>query len=242
MLPFWERVKGLLNEDLTQSWLCREIEISTGTMSSWITNKRIPRADVAAKIAKALGVTVHYLVTGEDDDDLAGHAAIVEVVRNAMKGKASIKTPQNQTYQFNIHDQAIFVPLYDQVVSAGSGAEFLDDAIPSCHIPIPKHAVQQYGSSDLFAAMVRGDSMIGAYLYDGDYVVCAKGLIRGNGIYVLTIRGELLVKRLAFDQVHKEMHIHSDNPRYQTPIIIPIDSEGVRIEGAVIAWFHTHPY
>jgi transcriptional regulator with XRE-family HTH domain len=48
--------------------LYNEIGVATGTMSSWITYDRIPKADVAVKIAKALGVSVEYLVVGDNQD------------------------------------------------------------------------------------------------------------------------------------------------------------------------------
>lgn len=42
------------------------VGISRTGMSSWKDNDRIPRADVAVKIAKILDVPVDYLVLGED--------------------------------------------------------------------------------------------------------------------------------------------------------------------------------
>jgi transcriptional regulator with XRE-family HTH domain len=43
--------------------------ISRHTLDNYLnTRKRMPTADVAVKIAKALGVSVEYLVTGKEDE------------------------------------------------------------------------------------------------------------------------------------------------------------------------------
>jgi len=44
---------------------------SSGTISDWIRVRIIPKADDALKIADLLGVSVRYLVTGEDDNELS---------------------------------------------------------------------------------------------------------------------------------------------------------------------------
>lgn len=66
MLDFWKRVRNLLQGDLTQSWLCNEIEVSSGTLSNWINKNRYPGADKAQAIACALNVSVEFLVSGEE--------------------------------------------------------------------------------------------------------------------------------------------------------------------------------
>jgi transcriptional regulator with XRE-family HTH domain len=55
-----------------QDLLVKELAVLTGISKSTLDNylnlrERIPTADVAVKIAKALGVTVEYLVTGEEN-------------------------------------------------------------------------------------------------------------------------------------------------------------------------------
>lgn len=44
---------------------------SSGRVSDWIKEKVVPKADDALKIADLLGVSVRYLVTGEDDKMLS---------------------------------------------------------------------------------------------------------------------------------------------------------------------------
>lgn len=238
MIPFWQRVRSLLDEELTQAWLCREIGVSTATMSSWITNKRIPRGDMTLRIADALGVSVHYLIDGYDKNNKEDQPSWIQVLRHAIKDQGYIRTPNKREYQLDEKDEVELIPLFEQVVSAGHGADLLDQLDPLEYLPIPKQISKQYDTATLLAVTVRGDSMEGIYIYDGDYVIFSKGLIKGDGIYVLTVHGEILVKRLAFDQVHKKMHIYSENPKYPDRTTIDITSEDVRIEGLVVAWFH----
>jgi len=66
-MDFWERLKILIkSQKTTQDWLAQKINIHPVSVSRWISKKIMPRADEAYKIAKALGTSVEYLLTGED--------------------------------------------------------------------------------------------------------------------------------------------------------------------------------
>ena len=65
---FWERVFRSL-DGVKDSWLADKIGVSPSTLSTWKTKERLPGADQAVAIARALGVTVEYLVTGTDSSD-----------------------------------------------------------------------------------------------------------------------------------------------------------------------------
>ena len=69
-MSFWERLKQEIKEkNTTQAWLAATTGVSFGTLRKWLTNKTMPNADQAVAIARALGVTVEYLVTGTDSSD-----------------------------------------------------------------------------------------------------------------------------------------------------------------------------
>ncbi len=65
MIDFWKRVRALLAEDLTQTWLAGELQVNPKVLSGWIQRDSEPRASQAQAIADALGVSVEYLVTGK---------------------------------------------------------------------------------------------------------------------------------------------------------------------------------
>lgn len=62
----WDRVTERLNKRcMGQNELARRVEVSSGQMSAMRVNNRIPRADVAIRMARELKVSVEWLVLGE---------------------------------------------------------------------------------------------------------------------------------------------------------------------------------
>jgi transcriptional regulator with XRE-family HTH domain len=64
--------ENLKSELLYQDMLVKELAVKTGISRHTLDNylnvrENMPTADIAVKIAKALGVTVEYLVTGEEN-------------------------------------------------------------------------------------------------------------------------------------------------------------------------------
>jgi transcriptional regulator with XRE-family HTH domain len=64
---FWKMVKKEVSRQGTSfEWLYRKTHIPKGTFSSWKNRNIIPRADKTLLIAKALKVSVEYLLTGSE--------------------------------------------------------------------------------------------------------------------------------------------------------------------------------
>ena len=60
---FAEKIKSLRqNKGLTQSQLAKELNISSGAIAMWETDKRIPDAHMLVKIADYFGVSVDCLI------------------------------------------------------------------------------------------------------------------------------------------------------------------------------------
>jgi len=67
-MDFATRLETLLKDkSLTKKELAELIEIRRPLISEWKKKKSFPYADIAVKISKTLGVTVEYLITGNDD-------------------------------------------------------------------------------------------------------------------------------------------------------------------------------
>ena len=68
-MGFKENLKSeLAYQDMQVKELAETTGISRHTLGNYLSvRERIPTADVAVKIAKALGVSVEYLVTGEEN-------------------------------------------------------------------------------------------------------------------------------------------------------------------------------
>ena len=82
---FKENLKSeLLYQDMTVKELAMKTGISRHTLDNYLNvRKNIPTADVAVKIAKVLGVTVEYLITGEENQ--------TEKFMNGSKNRALIQ-------------------------------------------------------------------------------------------------------------------------------------------------------
>jgi phage repressor protein C with HTH and peptisase S24 domain len=237
MIGFWKRVKeALADDEYNQAWLCRELDIPTGTMSTWITHDRLPKADLAAKIAKLLGVTVEYLVFGDEEENFN------EQLGNSEPINGSFITPSQKEFELSSNQKVIAVPILNQKVSAGPGENVFNELPePEQYLPVLAHLVSGFDANALRVVEVKGDSMTGVQLFGGDLVVFAANHIDSNGIYVISIGGEAMVKRLEFDRFNNLVKVKSENKQYD-PIIIPADHENLRIEGKVVGWYHRHPY
>jgi transcriptional regulator with XRE-family HTH domain len=87
---FWSRVKEELKAHrYSQKNLAEYTGIALQTLRGWIHHGRIPDAVTACRIAEALGVTVEYLVRGNDDIN-AKHKMRRTYIRKTAAGK--IKT------------------------------------------------------------------------------------------------------------------------------------------------------
>ncbi len=192
MIDFWKRVKKNIGYDLNQSWLCEQIGVATGTMSSWITHDRIPKADVAARIARALGVTVEYLIFGEGEDE----ESLKERMPSPEQVSGHFHTPEQREHVLKKDDEIVWLPVLEQRVSAGFGQELVYNLEPQMVVPVFKKLVPRYDLKSLRAVEVRGDSMTGINLFDGDIAIYKHGHIQNDGVYVLTVNGEALVKRI----------------------------------------------
>lgn len=235
MIEFWSRVEHQRKSlGLTQ----REVSLRCGfperKIETWLSRKiqSIPKANECVAIASALGTTVEYLVTGEElalpDDDF-----VIETPKNLLSpsGKELITVDEDPT---------VLVPVYSQKISAGPGEEFLASDIIG-RIRVPERMTRGLDISQLGAAEVVGDSMTGIQLYPGDIVIFAGGMVKENGVYVLSVNNEVRVKRLEFDPFNNKLVIKSENKRYD-PIVVPADCNNVVIKGMVIGWFHFNHY
>lgn len=236
MDKFWERVDALrANQGMTQARFSQKIGKSHRTVEDWKKRQYIPSGDVCVSIAKLFETTTEYLITGEElplpDDCFAS------VSENAIyySAKGPVKTEDDE-------EPTIRVPIAPQKISAGHGEEFLTSPGEYVgHVRILERMARGLDTTRLIAAVVKGDSMTGVQIFSGDVVVFARGYLDENGLYVVSLRGEVLVKRLEFDRIHEQIAIISENKNYR-PITVDAHDDGINILGKVVGWVHCHPY
>ena len=112
----------------------------------------------------------------------------------------------------------VAVPLLDVGASAGAGAA-VEGERTRAHVafdPAWLRKVASGGPDGLSIIRVEGDSMLPT-LADGDEILvdrCDGRQRLRDGIYVLRLEGALMVKRLAFNPVNRNVTISSDNSAY----------------------------
>lgn len=205
--------KALKLRGVTQSELAEKTGINFSSISSYVSGRFEPKRTPLMKMAKALDVSPTWL--------------------------AGFDVPMDaETPYYNPETGILTIPFITQKISAGPGEEELpDDCLEVRSIDILASMAKGISKKVLTAAEVKGDSMIEANIYPGDIVIFARGKIEGDGIYVLALAGDVLVKRLQFDALSNELEIISMNRNYK-PRTVSADADGLRILGKVVGWFH----
>jgi repressor LexA len=120
-------------------------------------------------------------------------------------------------------DASVTMPLLGRVAA---GAPILAEEHVEEYVPVPKKLTR---SGESFLLKVRGDSMEGAGILDGDWVVVRSQKDANNGQIVIALVGddeEATCKRYERRAGHVELH--SENPAYE-----PIVTDQVEIAGIV---------
>ncbi|GAA2785142.1 transcriptional repressor LexA [Kitasatospora paracochleata] len=116
-----------------------------------------------------------------------------------------------------------YVPLVGRIAAGGP---ILAEQSVEGVLTLPRQLV---GEGELFALTVRGDSMIGAAICDGDWLTVRRQPVAENGdIVAAMIDGEATVKRLKRED--NQVWLMPDNPAYE-----PIPGETATILGKVVA-------
>lgn len=69
-MDFWERLDAAIDaRGTSRKAIAQDLDFTVGNFASWKSRQNYPTADVVVKIARALGVSVEYLVTGSDASD-----------------------------------------------------------------------------------------------------------------------------------------------------------------------------
>ena len=173
-----------------------------------------------------MGIDLNWLITGKGSMYLSSEE------------KTQYRTPGGRTYEVASSNNATYtVPILASKVSAGPGAEWASGDFRELRMPTLEQFFLGYPPDDIFAAEVVGDSMQDIDLIDGDFVFACHNVVRGNGIYVLAMDTEVVVKRLEIDSIERKLRIISANADYPDKVV---DPDRVTILGKVIGWLHRY--
>jgi repressor LexA len=125
------------------------------------------------------------------------------------------------------------VPIYGQIPA---GMSTLTEEMIEGHVSLDARSANISKSRGTFALRVRGDSMIGAHIVDGDIVILedSKDVQNGNIVAAL-IDGETTLKRYVVE--HGRPYLKAENPRY--PNLIP--ARELKIQGVMVSLVRKQP-
>ncbi|MCL2180944.1 MAG: helix-turn-helix domain-containing protein, partial [Treponema sp.] len=71
MDDFWFRLKNEIKaKNTTQEWISGKIGVPLSTFRKWMTRRTYPNLKEGTEIAKLLGVSAEYLITGTEPEGL----------------------------------------------------------------------------------------------------------------------------------------------------------------------------
>ncbi len=123
-------------------------------------------------------------------------------------------------------DPIIDIPIYGSI--AAGFAELIEESRNGV-LSMDTRTVGLRSSAQAFALKVRGDSMIGAQINDGDLVVLEQRGPRNNDIVAALIDGETTLKRFVVNRGHA--FLKAENPNY--PDLIPLTE--LVVQGVMVA-------
>lgn len=200
---FSERLRKAIGDKSIRQF-ATECGISYGAMHKYFTGVTQPTLDNLVTLAKTTGVSLSWLATGEEDKNSL----------SLIKRDESIVTDVNGN-DVDLND-FVFVPRYNVSAAAGYGA-WNDDEVPMFTVSFRKYWVVNYLKADpsqLSVISVYGDSMEGV-LNDKDIILVNHGDREPReGIYVLRLDGQLIVKRVQ-RLPGAQLRVTSTNPAYE---------------------------
>ena len=119
------------------------------------------------------------------------------------------------------------IPIYGQIPA---GMSALTEQTIEGHVSLDTRSANISRNRSTFALCVRGDSMIGAHIVDGDIVILEESKEVHNGdIVAALIDGEATLKRYVVE--HGRPYLKAENPRY--PNLIP--ARELKIQGVMVS-------
>lgn len=178
---FGENLKGFRESlGLNRNTASKMIEVSNSTLQAWEEGSgRLPNAWDMQRIASVYNIKVESLYSG-------GISKIhTNEVEDAFDNPIDI-------------DEFVFIPRYNVTAAAGHGSAIHNEQIMH-HLAFRKYWIDNVLNActkDLVVIGVTGDSMEGE-IDNGDIILInTQDTHLNNGIYVIRINGELIVKRI----------------------------------------------
>lgn len=197
---------------LTQEQLASRLGISIGTLSGYERNYREPDLSTVTQLAQELRVSVDYLLGNSDNKR---HNTIYGLEVNESSSPYNTRA----------------IPIVGNI-RAGYPTERIEDIQGYENVDI-----RLVNGKDAFILAVKGNSMAGDYIFEGDHVVVVvMPEVEPTDIAVVSVRNEnATLKRVK--RQGETCVLMSSNKDYE-PIIVP--AKDITIIGKVVETRHRH--
>lgn len=224
MDTFKDRLAFLWKDEARQAKIAADIDMTIAGFSRIWNEGGLPKSETLKKIKQLKGCSIDWLLTGEGSpfpDSETPKATATDTLGNPVD-----------------IDEFVFVPRYDIQAAAGHG-QLVGDEQPMFAMAFRRYWIENYVTRDiknLSVISVKGDSMEGV-LNDGDTILINHGQTTPrDGLYVLRLNENLLVKRLQLIP-GGIVNVISANEAYPTfEIDLKTPTDDVAIIGRV-EWF-----
>lgn len=184
--------------------------IPLSTINGWIIRGSQPPLEAAAKVAKAEGISLEWLATGEGQMYEAPEAHQCADRVNNVCGTSDM-------------DHLTKVPTFDVEASAGAGAWINAENISDYwYVPRTWLRLERLEHAELCIINTVGDSMA-PHINHGDRLLVKTNIDREKaleGVFVINLDGHLRVKRLEFTLAPIGYRVISDNEMFP-PEFVP---------------------
>lgn len=205
--------------------------VNKNTLGAYERGERLPDIDFLISFANKTSEDFLLLLELRIRESKAPGAkealALLDAVGDAL-GNPAIQT-------MDIGKEFALVPQYDVEISAGHG-RFEQHEIEIGKLAFRRDWLRQKGLSEKSLVVVRinGDSM-SPTIRDGALALVdtRRNDIKEDGIYVLTVDGHLVAKRLQRD-FKGGVYIRSDNAAYREHHLFAVDTPSLHIIGRVV--------
>ncbi|EOG1474452.1 S24 family peptidase [Vibrio parahaemolyticus] len=187
-------LRGRTTRKAAQDW-----DIPLSTLSAYLSRGSMPSADRAFQIANSENTTVEWLLTGDDTLSAKADRSVSQVI------------PTRYVEKFNV------------AASAGGGSYIEEESVEE-YYPFSDEFLKRnrLSHAELLIVEARGDSMA-PYIESEDDLLLKRVEFNTDkalsGVHVISIDGQLKVKRLEYSIQRNGYRIISDNPEYPEEFI-----------------------
>ena len=184
MDTFKDRLAFLWKDEARQAKIAADIDMTIAGFSRIWNEGGLPKSETLKKIKQLKGCSIDWLLTGEGSpfpDSEAPKATATDTLGNPVD-----------------IDEFVFVPRYDIQAAAGHG-QLVGDEQPMFAMAFRRYWIENYVTRDiknLSVISVKGDSMEGVVNDDDTIHINHGQTTPRDGLYVLRLNENLLVKRL----------------------------------------------